>query len=412
MTAGSRRAVVVLGTAGILLATAQIHRVGGGVIAPELVETFQVSSATLGLIMGLMYLASAFTQVPMGLAYDRFGARRTMAAAATIGLAGTVVFALSGSASGLMLGRILLGIGFAGVVTGILLLTMRWAPPDRFATIGGAVLAVANIVGSLVATIPLGGALRSLGWRPTFLMVAAFTGLVILLVLALVRDGPDGREPARSSGSMLENLRAFRRFVADPELRPTLAMGLAAIAPFVCTAGLWAGPYLREVHGLSPTATNGALLAMMLLGNLGALGFGPLDRLFGTRKKVVLGGALVVAVALLALALIPGLSLVPAVMLLFLAVLGSAFYVTLAAHCRAFTADAEAGRMIGILNLTALIGASAAQWLTGLIVDALAEPGAIGSEAGFRAAFGTVALLVILAGALYLRAPDRPPPRA
>ena len=82
---------------------------------------------------------------------------------------------------------------------------------------------------------------------------------------------------------------------------------------------------------------------------------------------------------------------------------------TLAAQNPAFVPDAEAGRLIGVLNLVALLGASAAQWLTGLIVDALAEPGRIGSEAGHRAAFGAVALLTLGASLIYLRAPDRPP---
>lgn len=404
-----RRPLQVLAVAGALLALAQIHRVGGGVIAPELALRFEVSTATLGLIMASMYVASAIAQVPMGLSYDRFGARRTMAGAALIGLAGTVVFGLAGGTTGLIAGRVLIGLGFAGVVTGILLLTMRWAPPERFATVGAASLALANIAGSLLATVPLDRAFTLLGWRATFLLVALLVLLVVVLVVLVVRDGPAGHEAQRSSAGLVESLRTFRQFVDQPALRATLLMGFAAIAPFITVGGLWAGPYLREVHGLSAATTSTLLLTMLLAMNASTLAFGPLDRWFRTRKGVVLGGAAVVVLALGALALLPAPGSLTAVILLHVTALGAPFYVTLAAHARAFVPDAEAGRLIGVLNLLALLGASAAQWATGLIVDALAEPGRIGSEAGYRAAFGAVGLLTLGASLLYLRAPDRPP---
>ncbi|HEX6144626.1 MAG TPA: MFS transporter [Geminicoccaceae bacterium] len=406
-----RRPVQVLAVAGALLALAQVHRVGGGVIAPELAARFAVETSTLGLIMAAMYIASALAQVPMGLSYDRFGARRTMAGASLIGLAGTVVFALAGDTAGLIVGRVLIGLGFAGVVTGVLLLTMRWAPPDRFATVGATTLALANIAGSLLATVPLARGFDLIGWRATFLLVSLLIVLVAALVLLVVRDSPEGRELAGSTAGLVESLRTFKRFVDEPALRPTLLMGIAAIAPFITVGGLWAGPYLREVHGLSAAGASTLLLSMLLAMNLSTLGFGPLDRLLGTRKGVVLGGAGLVSLALGTLALLEAPRLWTALVLLHLTALGAPFYVTLAAHCRAFVPDSEAGRLIGVLNLLALIGAFAAQWLTGLIVDALADPGAIGSAAGYRAAFGAVALLTLGASLIYLRAPDRPPVR-
>ena len=402
----------MLAVAGALLALAQVHRVGGGVIAPELASRFAVETSTLGLIMAAMYIASAFAQVPMGLSYDRFGARRTMAGASLIGLAGTVVFALAGDTASLIVGRVLIGLGFAGVVTGALLLTMRWAPPDRFATVGATTLALANIAGSLLATVPLARGFDLIGWRATFLLVSLLIVLVAALVLLVVRDSPEGRELTGSTAGLVESLRTFKRFVDEPALRPTLLMGIAAIAPFITVGGLWAGPYLREVHGLSAAGASTLLLSMLLAMNLSTLGFGPLDRLLGTRKGVVLGGAALVSLALGTLALLEAPGLWTALVLLHLTALGVPFYVTLAAHCRAFVPEGEAGRLIGVLNLLALIGAFAAQWLTGLIVDALAEPGRIGSAAGYRAAFGTVALLTLGASLIYLRAPDRPPGRA
>jgi len=124
---------------------------------------------------------------------------------------------------------------------------------------------------------------------------------------------------------------------------------------------------------------------------------------------VVLGGAGISAAALLALAVPASLPFWAALVLLHLVALGTPFYVTLAAHGRSFVPDHQAGRAITLLNLLALTGTFTAQWLTGLIMSALADGTGLGSPLGYRAVFAFVALLLVLAGSLYSRAPDRPP---
>lgn len=394
--------------AGALLLVAQMHRMGGGVIAADLGVRWGFSGAEVGLIMGAMFFASALGQLPIGLAFDRFGPRRTVAATALVALAGTLVLARSQSLGGLFLGRFLIGLGFGGVITAILLLTMRWVPAERFATVATRVLALANMTGALVATVALAQALRWLGWQATFLLIALATAVVWGLILAFVRDAPGEASKASSSETLLESIRALRRLLADADLRRALVMGICAIAPFMCVGGLWAGPYLRQVHGLSETAMSLVLLSMMVLLNLSTLAYGPLDRLLNTRKAVVLAGAALTTVPLVALALIPVLDLRQAVALLHLVALGAPFYVTLAAHCRAFAPEALAGRVIALLNLLALTGAFVGQWLTGLVVAAFAN-GAGESALGYRAAFGLVALLVLAPSLIYARTPDRPP---
>jgi predicted MFS family arabinose efflux permease len=399
----------VMLVAGGLLVAAQMHRMGGGVIAADMGARFGFSGAEVGLVMGAMFFASALGQIPTGLAFDRFGPRLTVAGSLLIGLGGTVVLAESGSLGGLFLGRFLIGLGFAGVVTAILLLTMRWAPAERFSTVAARVLALANITGALIATVPLAQALSRFGWRATFLVVAAGTAVVWALIVGFVRDAPGGQGRARSGETLLESTRGLRRLLGDPDLRRALVMGLCAIAPFICVGGLWAGPYLQQVHGLSETGMSWVLLSLMVALNLSTLGYGPLDRLLNSRKTVVLAGAALTTAALAGLALAPAPGLWQALVLLHLVAIGSPFYVTLAAHCQAFAPQAQAGRVIALLNLLALTGAFAGQWITGLLVGAFADAGGSGSGLSYRAAFGFVALLVLAPALLYARAPDLPP---
>ena len=398
----------VLTVAGALLVVAQLYRMGGGVISSELHRTFGLGPGEIGVVMGAMFLASAVVQLPMGIAFDRFGTRRTVSASALVGLAGMLLFAMADGAVGLALGRALIGAGFAGVVTATLLLTMRWAPPERYTSIAATVLAGASALAGLLATTPLALALNRLGWAPTFVTITLATAGITLLCHLMVRDAPPGIDPRlRGQESLADGLRGLRVVLADRELRRVLAMGFCAIAPFSCIGGLWAGPYLQTVHDLDPAEASYALLGMVTTFNLGTLAYGTLDRWLGSRRRVVLGGSLAATALIALLAIWPDPGLIPVLVLMHLFALAAPFYVTLTAHSRSFVPLERAGRLITTVNLCALLGAFCAQGLTGLLVGLGGGQG-LGSDAGFRLAFGFVALMLLAALSVYRQAPERP----
>jgi len=399
----------VLTVAGALLVIAQLHRASGGVVSIELNRTFGLGAAEIGLVTGAMLLASAVVQVPAGLAFDRFGTRRTVSAMAVMALLGTLLFAAAGSFLGLALARFLIGAGFAGAVTSIMLLALHWAPPERFATVAATVLACASFAGGLLATTPLALALQALGWAPTWLLIALLCALAIGLAYAVIRDSPSG-VTVRSAGreSLADSLKGFRDLLGDADLGRIFAMAACTIAPFMCVGGLWAGPYLQDVHGLGREQASYVLLSMMVMLNLGTLGYGPLDRWFGTRRGVVLAGAGASLLILAALALPPQPPLWLVVFLFLFLGLASPFYVTLTAHGRSFVPLERAGRLITTINLSALSVAFGAQWLSGLLVGLTGDGEALGSALGYRLMFGFLAAMLFAALLIYRAAPERP----
>ena len=396
--------------AGALLVIAQLHRASGGVVALELNHVFALGAGEIGFVIGAMMLASSLVQVPTGLAFDRFGTRLTASALALLALLGTVGFALADGFAALALARFLIGAGFAVAVTSIMLLAMHWAPPERFATVAATVLAISSLVGGLLATTPMALAFATLGWAPTYLIVAAACALVILLFYAMVRDSPAG-VTARRGGheSLADSLRALGAMLADPDLRRVFAMAACTIAPFMCVGGLWAGPYLRDVHGLDRDQASYVLLAMMLTLNLGTLAYGPLDAWCGSRRGVVLAGAGASLLLLASLALLPAPPLWLVVALFLGLGLATPFYVTLTAHARSFVPLERAGRLITTINLAALATGFLAQWLSGLLVGLSDGGRALGSAAGYRLMFGFLALMLLAALVVYRRTPERPP---
>src|SRR3546814_16513572 len=77
-----------------------------------------------------------------------------------------------------------------------------------------------------------------------------------------------------------------------------------AYASMVTVLGLWAGPYLYDVYGMGAVARGNVLLWMGVAQIAGIFCVGPLDRLFNTRKGVVVVGALSTIVVLVELAAI------------------------------------------------------------------------------------------------------------
>jgi predicted MFS family arabinose efflux permease len=328
-----------------------------------------------------------------------------------LALLGTVLLAVARSFAALALARFLIGAGFAGVVTSIMLLAMRWAPPERFATVAATVLALGSVIGGLLATTPLALAFKHLGWTPTFLAVGLLCALAMAAAGVLIQDSPSGATVRGASReSLAESLAGLRALLGDPDLRRIFAMAACTIAPFMCTGGLWVGPYLRDVQALSRDQASYVLLGMVLMLNLGTLIYGPLDRWFGTRRGVVLAGAGASMAILAALACLPAPPLWLVVALLLGLGLTSPFYVTLTAHGRSFVPLERAGRLVTTINLFALGMAFAAQWLSGLLVGATGTGEGLGSALGYRLVFALLAGMLLTALLVYRPAPERPGP--
>ena len=85
-------------------------------------------------------------------------------------------------------------------------------------------------------------------------------------------------------------------------LRPILALNFCNYACTLTVQGLWGGPFLREVHGLSPIEAGNVLLVAVIAYQASILAFGPLDRLLDTRKWIAIGGSVMIISILATLA--------------------------------------------------------------------------------------------------------------
>jgi MFS family permease len=411
----STPARAVIGLLLMLVATtslSQFFRASTNVIAPELIRDLSLTPEMLGFANACFFLALLAVQIPVGILFDRIGARLTVGILAVLAIAGTLLHAVVATGSGLAAARFLLGLGHGGSFMASIFLVSRWYPRQRWTTVLSWVWA-GSMLGIAAAGTPLAMAATYLGWRQSFLLLTVVSILVALLFVAVVRDSPPGTPSAPKEPLRLgEALAGFVTILRLPGLGRVLALQTVAYAVLTTILGLWAGPYLHDVHGLSALERGHALIAMAMGQVLGLLVIGPLDRLFDTRKWVAVAGAMATLAVLTVLAVWPDLPTPIAIALLVMLAAVAGYGPVVVSHARTFYPEALAGRGVTTANMAQLLGCALMPIGTGLIPGLFpAGPNGYAVDA-YRWIFAAIAAS-LLAGLLgYLRSRDVPPSQA
>src|SRR5690606_6164964 len=107
-----------------------------------LIEEIGLSAADLGLLTSLYFLGFALTQIPAGAALDTWGPRKVNGVLVLVAAVGSVIFALSDTMWGLMLGRFVIGVGVAVCLGAAFQAMALTFPTHRLPMINGAVVAL------------------------------------------------------------------------------------------------------------------------------------------------------------------------------------------------------------------------------------------------------------------------------
>ncbi len=397
--------------AALVAMTAQFFRNAHVVVAPDIMRELDASAASLAALTSAMFLASACTQIPGGILLDRFGTRVMMPIMLVLSGIGAGLFGAAHSVGGLVFARAFMGVGGAVLVMAGIVACARWFDTRHFSTIAGGIMATSQL-GNLVSTVPMALVASWYGWRGAYAALLVATLLLAGLVYALVRDAPPGHDfHARPRETLRQSASGVMEVLRIPGIWRLMAMAWSAWGTTSCITGLWAGPYLSDVHDLDTLGRGKALFWMAIGVIVGALGFTLLDRWTArTKRSIVLGGA-ASAVVFAVLALWPRPSLATATVLLTLLGLIGGYSVLIATHGRQFYPDRLIGRGISTVNCAVLFGAASLQVLTGGIVQTLARADGTIGELAYRAMFGALSAALVIALACYWRCPEKPAAR-
>lgn len=366
-------------------------------LSPVLTEEFALHARDLGLLAGGYFLGFAAMQLPLGAWLDRYGPKKVSLGLLTVAVAGCAVFAVAEGFTGLMVARLLMGVGVAACLMAPLTGYRRWFDAGTQLRANSWMLMTGSL-GMLASTLPVQWLLPVLGWR------ALFWGLAGLVVLAMAIIGwivPRWRTAAAESGVVATARQdlpqgSYTDIARNAYFRRAAPLGAVCFGGMVAIQSLWAGPWMTRVAGATPLQAATGLFWL----NLGMLltfwSWGMLLPRLAARG---------VSVDSLVARIQPFSFVVLAVLVAAGPALGGWTFVLLALYCMLSTPSAQvqpvvamafapqlAGRALSAFNLVIFLGIFVVQWGIGLGADAFESLGWSGPDA-LRAAMGVFGAL-------------------
>jgi len=275
------------------------------VMIPQLSKAFTETAVGVSAILGAYYYTYSVTSLLAGMALDRFGAKYAVAFGAAMLGVGCLVFAIADPAAGYT-GRLLQGAGSSFAFTGAVYLAARAFSPRSLATAIG-VTQCLGMLGGSAGQFLVGPLIKDGVYWNNIWIFFGIVGLALAVCLVLITPGSDTPEKSKPAASLLSLLTPYKIVLGNPQ---SYLCGFIAGLMFVpTTVGdmTWGVAFFQQDKHLDFQHAV-TVVSMVPLGwVVGCPLLGWLADRVGLRKPVLIGGGLVMVVAIAQISLLPSL---------------------------------------------------------------------------------------------------------
>lgn len=364
-----RRRWLALGIVALAYVLSFFQRFAPAGIAQDLAVAFSTSAASLGALAATYFYVYTLMQIPTGILADTLGPRRILALGGVIGGLGSFLFGFAPSLDWALAGRTLIGLGVSVTFIAMLKLIAVWFEESRFATMVGICMLVGNM-GSVLAGAPLSGLAQATGWRGVFIGIGAVSLVLAAACWLIVRDRPDaGGAAATPRFDRTVVLGGLLAVLKNRATWPAIVVNTGMAGAFFTFGGLWATPYLVQVHGMARPAASAHLSLWFGGFAAGCFFIGTLSDRIGRRKPVVIATShLYAAIWLIWLS---GATMPPALSYALFAVMGlvtAGFSLTWACS-KEVNPPLLSGMSTSIANIGGFLAGALLQPLVGWVMD-------------------------------------------
>ena len=375
-------------------------------LSPTLTQEFALNARDLGLLAGGYFLGFAATQLPLGTWLDRFGPKRVVLSLLTVAVVGCLAFAMATSFGGLLLARILSGVGVSACLMAPLTGYRRW-----FAAVSqmraNSWMLMAGSMGMVASTLPVQWLMPLIGWRPLFWGLALLVVLAMLLIGWQVPAWSQAAPAADSAGPTASRTGSYAEVWRNPYFRKMAPMGFFIYGGLVAMQTLWVTPWLIRVNGWTALQAAGGLFWLNVAMLITFWGWGLVNpwltgRGYHADRLISIG--MPFSFILLALIIIAGSAMdIWAGAAWALYCMGcTGISLAHPAVALAFPATL-AGRALSAYNLLIFSGVFVVQWGIGLMMDGFQALGWSPVQA-FQGAMGVYLLCTVLSYVYFLTA--------
>jgi len=258
---------------------------------------------------------------------------------------------------------------------------------------------VSGGAGALAATTPVELSLQFTDWRGVFLILAGVTVVAAICVFLVVPE----KEGTQSGETLKEQLSGIRKVFTNRIFWTIAPWAVASQSAYLSIAGLWSGPWLRDIAHYDRMAVANTLMGVSLAMIAGYFIFGAVaERLArrGIRPMSVAAVGMLFFVFIQALLVLQLTTLTLPLWLLF-GFFGTASILPYAVLSQSFPRHLS-GRANTGLNLLVFVAAFAAQWVIGLIINLWPQTSSGGYNAsGYKIGFALVMILQVASALWY-----------
>lgn len=365
------------------------------VMVSDLMQTFDITASTVGIISAFFLYAYAPMQLFVGILMDHYGLKNLLTISAIIIGIGSLTFGLGNHFWILKLGRFLIGLGSAFGFIGMAYICSHYFSEKRKAL----VLGLGNSIGMLGAfsgTAVLSSFVTVYGWRSCMANLGIAGFVFALLLYILIKKSQTSHHSTFSH--LVRELKNLTKNIN------TWINGFVALLFYSITSvfgNLWGVPFLQKAYSLT-TVEAASCISMIFIGWLvGGPVVGVLSDHYKKRKPIILLGITFCFIALLPLLYAKALPLSAIYILIFLVGFFSSAELlnfTLAVEINPKKVKASS---IALTNALISFGGSIIQPAAGFLLDyhwdgQIKEGIRIYSTADYRAALSILPLCLVL----------------
>ncbi|KTD41811.1 MFS transporter [Legionella parisiensis] len=234
-----------------------------GLMASKWSLDFQLTKTQVGSLSAAFFLAYVIMQIPVGLAYDRFGTRKILISASILLSLGIFGLGLSQSYGQAYLARLIMGSGSAFGFIGMLYVTASWFSNRHFTMLVGISETLA-MMGVALGEVGMASLITHLGWRVTMYVVGCCAIVVTLFVIFIIQD------PEHCSISeereQISPSKALKQVLQNPQVWLAGLYGFAMISIINAIANLWGIPFLVHRYPAMSLYTVSTLMSVVFIG--------------------------------------------------------------------------------------------------------------------------------------------------
>lgn len=341
-----------------------------GLMASQWCRDFSLSPMQVGNLSAAFFDTYVLLQIPVGIAYDKFGVRKVMISASLLLSISCFCMAMAKSYYFALFARSLMGAGSAFGFVGMLYVTAYWFNAKQFAVLVGVAETIA-LSGVAVGEVGMASLIHNHGWRITMGVAGIIATIITLLAIIFIDEKQqttlDESPEKEKSPSLLESI-----FYAITNRQVWLAglYGFALMAIINVFASLWAIPYLRGTYQWLDMPGAASLVSMLFLGvAMGGPFIAAVSNHLRMRKNIMLTGGGIYLFLCLYIFLIPITQLWVFYLLMLLLGISASSYILTYAITKETTDEKYQGTSLATMNMILMASGPVLQPALGYLLE-------------------------------------------